>query len=312
MEICLAKDSGLENSIFAEFPAILIKHPRDGIIMVERVRSAAEIEGGSQTWQGIRTTALSMVEQFCQKTGMNPAEFMSNMGWLRSHSWREGMDWKGMVNWNSFNEVIFSNIADNRRGLDLRSFTRTLEESRETFIANSTPQPVQQPRRRAAAPQPAEAEVPWRERANPPSDKPGRVAQDQAFGIVARYSQLTDEDRIALSNIVSGSADRTLMERNLQFYRRSLVSEGRLSEDQADSLFREIGAVGDGAVAARVAGRRPGTLNTVTEGGEVRFASGRPTRAAPAAPAGWMKEPAEQQVAAPARTERHTYTLAFT
>jgi hypothetical protein len=59
---------------------------------------------------GVRTAALNHVEEFCRKNGMEPAEFMSNMGWLKDKSWKANVDWKGIVNWKKFAGFMMGGI----------------------------------------------------------------------------------------------------------------------------------------------------------------------------------------------------------
>ncbi|MCI0503632.1 hypothetical protein L0Y65_02865, partial [Candidatus Micrarchaeota archaeon] len=68
------------------------------------VTSATQLRGLS--WEGVRRTALDVVEAFCKRSGINPGEFMSNLGMMRSDGWKQGVNWRECVNWNQFNSLV--------------------------------------------------------------------------------------------------------------------------------------------------------------------------------------------------------------
>ena len=231
-----------------------------------RIASAAELDarGTEQTelWQQIRRTALDQVEAFCQRKGVDPGEFMENLGWLR----RGRGEWRDRVDWNRFNGIVLSNISANRRGLDMRGFARTLEETHDTYVMNATPAKREEVARRAVeAPQRVEA---------PPEEQPAvrtrdrnpamgaqtwAVAYSQADEVLSRYPMLEDEHRTAIQNIVNLSApeNRRLVETNLRQYMRYLSRDRHiLGEDQAARLESEIMVVVQGAEQAILALRR--------------------------------------------------------
>jgi hypothetical protein len=237
-----------------------------------RLRSAAELnaERGGQgaLWEQIRRTALDQVDQFCTRNGLDPGQFMSNMGWLRQGSWREGVDWRGCVEWNRMNEVILSNISPNRKGLDIRGFTRDLQASQEDRgDATGREEVASTPRRRVprrerqepAREQEPQQSPPRRERNPAMTAQTWAVAYSQTDEILAKYTTLTDEHRNAIQNIVDLSApeNRRLVERNLRDYVRYLARDARvLDEDQSEKLYGQIMVVVHGAEQSILALRR--------------------------------------------------------
>lgn len=219
----------------------------------QRVRSAAEIEGGSQTWDQIRRTALDQVASFCQRYGMNPAEFMSNMGWMRSERWRQGMDWRSCVDWNRFNDLIFSNISANKRGLDIGGFNQDLRSSREGYLEEASrprrPDAARAvPRRRPAPTEQAPAEerrTPSRAEGAPRpriSDQRWADTYGRAETVMDRYSNLTDEQRDTIHNIIdlAGPGNQRLVRMNLRSYLTRVQELGGVTRDQMDSLYHQL------------------------------------------------------------------------
>ncbi|MFN7991330.1 MAG: hypothetical protein U0R44_04195 [Candidatus Micrarchaeia archaeon] len=182
-----------------------------------KIRSAAELdvrpEDQTRVWQGIRTTALDQVRQFCERNHIDPGQFMSNMGWLDSRRWRGNVDWRECVNWNSFTQMINENISENRRGLDMRGFRRTLEDTHESYVQNAVP--VRRAPARAAAATPRAEEAP-EETQVPPERMPrpvGAVMDDTQWGIARRQTveicrryNLDDEQTRGVLGAISRSA----------------------------------------------------------------------------------------------------------
>jgi hypothetical protein len=69
---------------------------------------SGEVEKG--VLHGVRTAALGHVEEFCRKNGIEPAEFMSNRGWLKEKTWKGNIDWKSCVNWKKFGGFMMGNF----------------------------------------------------------------------------------------------------------------------------------------------------------------------------------------------------------
>ncbi|HSB46726.1 MAG TPA: hypothetical protein VLD37_01845 [Candidatus Bilamarchaeum sp.] len=227
-----------------------------------RIASAAELDarGNEQTelWQQIRRTALDQVQAFCQRRGLEPAEFLDSMGLLR----RGSGDWRERADWNRLNDIVLSNIASNRRGLDIRGFTRTLEEMHDTYVMNARPAKREEVvRRDEPAPQREEEQPAQRRPDSNPAMTPQiwSVAFSQADEILSRYPMLEEEHRTAIQNIVDRSSpeNRRLVERDLRDYLRYLSRDRRLlSEDQAVRLESEIMVVVQGAEQSILALRR--------------------------------------------------------
>ncbi len=243
-----------------------------------KINSAAELnvapEQQANTLQGIRTTALEQVRQFCERNNLQPAQFMSAMGWLNERDWRRGVDWKDCVNWNSFNSMVFSNITPNRKGLDVSGFRHDLEASRETYVQNATPQPQQ----RRAEQRPAQEQqraAPQREEA--PAQRQPRVqsqmsaqtwanAYSQTESALDGYPKLSEEDRTAIHNIVDRTepGNRSLIEMNLRSYLRLLSADRHLiSQEDAGRIFSDVMAASAGAEQAMMAERRGPTVRPV-------------------------------------------------
>jgi hypothetical protein len=262
------------------------------------ITSAAQLAPGA-SWQGIRTTALAQVEEFCRKQGLNPAQFMSNMGWMGSDRWKRGVDWKECVDWNRFNNMIFNNIEPGHRGLAMRAFRRSLEESQETYVQNATPRPAAAAQRQETARRQEEQgehqeQAPAREARPTAAPQTLSVGHSQSDEIMDRYPMLTDEHRTAIHNILDRAApeNRRLVEMNLQTYLRFLSDDQHvLTPDEAGRLRTELTVVAQGTEQAVLAGRRGSTLRMET-----------PNRAAPPAP--MMAERGEE---APARQETYVY-----
>ncbi len=237
-----------------------------------RIKSAAELDVApsqqANTLQGIRTTALEQVRQFCERQGLEPGQFMSAMGWLNERDWRRGVDWQQCVNWNQFNDVIFSNITPNRRGLDVRGFNQELAASRETFEQNAAPRPRERRAEQRAAEQPAprqeEQQAPQPQRVKSPmSAQTWANAYSQTEDILDRYPRLSEEQRTAVHNIVDLSApeNRSLVEMNLRSYMDHLVRNERvMSRQEADRMFSEVMVVVQGAEQSVLAERRGPTV----------------------------------------------------
>jgi hypothetical protein len=270
-----------------------------------RINSAAELdvsrEQQASTLKGIRTTALEQVRQFCERNNLQPAQFMSAMGWLNERDWRRGVDWKDCVNWNSFNNMIFSNITPNRRGLDIHGFNQDLQASRESYVENATPRPAQRTARKPTAKPPARTEEAPQEAA--PGRRPHTVmsaqtwanAYSQTEGVLDGFPKLTEEHRTAIHNIVdqSGPGNRPLVEMNLRSYLRFLSGDSHIiTQREADNLFSGVMAVSEGAEQAVIAERRGTTVRGVP-----------PTQRLAAA----GLERRGEQAEAPAREERYVY-----
>ncbi len=268
--------------------------------------------------QGVQTTALNDFQQFCRTYQVDPAQFLSNAHMLRS-GYREGMDYTRFLNWDRFNSLIAQNLTEGGTGLHRFRFGQSLrselERQRPAAAPEATRQPAAEqreaprPEQRRDAPAAEEERGAWTERVAPPTDQAGRVAQEQAVRIVNSYPELSDEQRVALVNIVSGNRDRTLIERNMQFYRPALLDRHRMGEDTADRLMAELGAVADGALAARRAEASPRTRVALTDEQGTRYvapeAEQREERqAVPPAP-----QARRTEAPAPARTETFTYTV---
>ncbi len=272
-----------------------------------KIQSAAELnvapEQQANTLRGIRTTALEQVRQFCERNNLQPAQFMSAMGWLNERDWRRGVDWKDCINWNTFNNIVFSNITPNRQGLDVRGFREDLQASRETYVQNATPQPQQRQaeQRRAPAqqqPQPQEEAAPQRQRvATQMSTQVWANAYSQTEAALENHSNLTEEDKTAIHNIVDRTApgNRSLIEMNLRAYLRLLsVDRHQISQQDADRIFADVMAVSSGAEEAMRAGNRGPTVRQIPP--EQRLAR-----------AGMRVRGEEQQ--APARQEQFVYRV---
>jgi hypothetical protein len=136
------------------------------------INSAAQLRGLS--WEGVRRTALDVVESFCQRSGLNPGEFMANLGMMRSDQWRQGVNWRDCVNWNQFNGLIFSSIPGEMEGgsvvgrrFEQGRLTRTLSDMQESYTATTTPRTEERTAQRPAAEQRETAPAPRRETEQP-------------------------------------------------------------------------------------------------------------------------------------------------
>ncbi len=271
-----------------------------------KIQSAAELnvapERQQDTLRGMRDLAREQITQFCERNNLQPAQFMSAMGWLNERDWRRGVDWQQCINWNSFNSMIFENVTPNKQGLDRASFRRDLEARYETYVQNATPRPAAE-QRRAAAPQPQQAQ-PQREEAAPRprvetqmSTQTWANAYSQVENILGRYPNLTQEDQDAIHNIVDRTApgNRNLIEMNLRSYLRLLSGDRHvISQRDADQMFSDVMAVSSGAEEAIRAERRGPTVRQVPP--EQRLAR-----------AGLRVRGQEEQ--APARQEQFVYRV---
>jgi hypothetical protein len=109
----------------------------------DRITSEEQIKAPIQ---GIHTTALNLVEQFCRKQGLDPAEFMSRLSIdgskvLDNRELERGVEWKKCIRWDTFNKFVFQYINTKRegdevvgRGLNQAKFTRSLGEIRGAMI----------------------------------------------------------------------------------------------------------------------------------------------------------------------------------
>ncbi|MFH0884793.1 MAG: hypothetical protein V1861_03715 [Candidatus Micrarchaeota archaeon] len=139
------------------------------------VTSAAQLRGLS--WEGVRRTALDVVENFCQRNGLNPGEFMANLGMMRSEQWRQNVNWRECVNWNNFNSLIFSSIPAEMEGgsvvgrrFEQGRLTSTLRDMQESYVASATPRTEDRAAQRPAAQQRESAPVPRQEER--PAERP--------------------------------------------------------------------------------------------------------------------------------------------
>jgi hypothetical protein len=222
------------------------------------VTSAAQLRGLS--WEQVRRTALDVVENFCRKSGINPAEFMSNLGMMRSERWRQGINWRECVNWNQFNSLIFSAIPAEREAgqivgkrFELGRFARTLRESHESFLANAVPRPQDQTARTPAAHGESASEQRRDEasaRQEPAAAAPIRQMSDAVWSrlysatesILDQYPQLSDDQRLAIQNIMerAGPGSRRLVAVNLTSYLREMTGQRVLSAEQATTLYDSL------------------------------------------------------------------------
>jgi len=276
--------------------------------------------------QGVQTTALNDFQTFCRTYQVDPAQFLAGAHMLRS-GYREGMDYTRFLNWDRFNSFIAQNLTDAGTGLNRYQFNQSLQSElsrQRPAAAPQTGQPATGQReatppaqRREEAPRaPAEAQAGWEDRVAAPTDQAGRVAQEQAIRIVNSYPELSDDQRVALVNMASGNRARTLIERNMQFYRPTLTENHRMSDDTADRLMAEIGAVADGALAARRAEAAPRTRVALSDEQGTRYVAPEQEQraaepeAAPGTAARSGTPPvAERRQPAPARTETFTYSV---
>lgn len=224
-----------------------------------RVESAGQLRGLS--WEGVRQTALGLVENFCQRYHMNPAEFLSNLGFMRSDSWRQGVDWRSCVNWNQFNSLIFNAIPAQRerefdadsgrmseqvvgRRFDQARFMSELRAMRESYQQNAAPQARQE------GPQAREERPAARRQAEPPaaarprgpmSDAVWSRAYSEAETIMDRFPSLTEEHRDAIHGILDRGgreSERRLVSVNLTEYLRYLSDDlHTISSAQATSIY---------------------------------------------------------------------------
>jgi len=226
--------------------------------MAEKIRSAAELSVDKERGQtqqqlldNIRGTALRQVESFAKQQGMGPAEFMSAHGWMESDKWKKGVEWTKCINWSSFNDIVFSNISSNKKGLDIGAFNTQLREEHESYVASAIPRKEE----RRAVPQP-NVRLGWSEVsvAMTPADKHAEMALERAQEIFDKYP-LTASDRIRLGNIMSRN-DPLLAARNIEENVRFLVGEGRLTPTQGNTLNEKLQRIARGAQEDRVAQER--------------------------------------------------------
>lgn len=54
--------------------------------------------------------ALGVVERFCSRMGIMPAQFLSARGWVLGRSWQRAIDWRGMAS-TGFGRFVLQNLA---------------------------------------------------------------------------------------------------------------------------------------------------------------------------------------------------------
>jgi hypothetical protein len=274
------------------------------------INSAAQLRGLS--WEGVRRTALDVVESFCQRNGLNPGEFMANLGMMRSDQWRQGVNWRDCVNWNQFNGLIFSSIPAEREGgsvvgrrFEAGQLTRTLREMQESYVAGTAQRTDSRTARTpTAAEQQESAPAPRRDEQTaqpaPTTAQPRSQMSNEVWSrlysstenVLDGYPQLTEDQRTAIHGIMdrAGPGGRRLVAVNLTAYLRTLNEERTLSADQATNLYNAL--VGSE--------ERPGLAvqaeRWIREGRETRLPE--PTRVAE-----------QRERPAPARTESHVYQV---
>jgi hypothetical protein len=270
------------------------------------IKSATQFRG-TLTMEGVRQNAFRIVENYCKDKGLEPGQFLSNLGMMRNDRWkREGADWRDSVDHNEFNKLIFQAIPPLKedgavvgRRFDAFSFNRTLKEMNESYLANLVPRRNgEQQSARAPKPNTSEQmEAPEQARPLMDSQMPtGAWTRLYSKGeeVLDRYPQLDENARTTIQGIVGrggAASTRRREEVNLTEYLRMLSRDKHVITDkQATEIYNAfMGRNGLLAQAER----------EVKEGRE-------PNRQ--------VFNQAEQQVArrtpAPIRTYRYTFTVA--
>jgi len=279
------------------------------------INSAAQLRGLS--WEGVRRTALDVVEQFCQRNHLNPGEFMSNLGMMGSDRWKQGVNWRECVNWNQFNGLIFSSIPAESEGgavvgrrFEQGRLTRTLRDMQESYTATATQRtgsrtartptaaeqqetaPAQRREEQAALQAPAVPQ-PRSQMSNGVWSRLYSATED----VLDRYPQLSEEQRTAIHGIMdrAGPGARRLVAVNLTSFLREISGPRQaLTADQATNLYNAL--VG----SPEMPGLAVQAENWIREEREGARRMPEPTRMAAA-------EQREQP--APARTESHVYRV---
>lgn len=222
------------------------------------ITSASQLRG-TLTWEGVRRTALDVVDNFCRNHGLNPGEFMANQGLMRSEQWRQGVNWRECVNWNQFNSIIFSAIPAEREGgsvvgrrFEQGRLTRTLSDMQESYSANATPRTEDRTAQRPAAEQRESAPQPRQQETAPApaTAQPRSQLSDATWSrlysatetVLDSYPQLNEEQRTAIHNIMdrAGPGSRRLVAVNLTSYLRELNGTRVLNDEQATNLYNSL------------------------------------------------------------------------
>src|SRR5262249_39801474 len=156
------------------------------------------------------------------------------------------------VRWDTFNQMVMDNIAENRRGLDIRGFRRELEASQETYVANATPvrrqgqpqpqvqEPVQQPEQQMQL-RGANGRLTddaWREisgsvaRPDNVSGQTWNVALTQMRSVFDSSPELTEQDMRAYMFILGRSATDRRFQGELRLTMTNLRARARSMDER--------------------------------------------------------------------------------
>ncbi len=277
------------------------------------VTSATQLRGLS--WEGVRRTALDVVEAFCKRSGINPGEFMSNLGMMRSDGWKQGVNWRECVNWNQFNSLVFNAIPAEKEGgavvgrrFEQGRLTRTLRDMRESFLANAAPRTESRTAGRPAAEQQETAQAPAREEQSGTQAPAGAQTSNRMSAqvwsrlysatetVLDAYGQLNEDQRAAIQNIMARAGPgggRRLVAVDLTSYLREMNGTGVLTGDQATNLYNSlVGSEERPGLAVMAENWMREERDTGRQSGPARMAAAE-----------------QREMPAPARTEIHIYRV---
>jgi len=274
----------------------------------EQKRAGEDLEAsgrlaGGVSWQGVRTTALDLIERFCNRTGIDPAQFLSAQGWIRGGNWQGNVDWRGLAN-TRFDDFVRQNIREGGIGLNQFTFTRGLESRARPAEETVPRRPAAEQRETAPAParQPAsearaeDLVAPLTRRSWLSTDNWSRLYSD-AETALDRLPALTEEHRTAIHGILDRcgtESERRLVAVNLTTYLRYLSSDLHIITDteatQLYDSFMSTNPRSPGLVLQAEARRRDEATARAPEPTRMATAEGR-------------------ERPAPARTESHVYRV---